>query len=134
MAILTLQTLNDGTPHYSFRTQLEGIEYQFDFRYGERRGGWVFDLTTLSGQEIIKGQLVTCGRDLLSRVTAEGRPPGVLWAYNSARPSAANGGTFALPGLYDLGISGRCRLHYTESTTAAENEAAGIENPFAEYM
>ncbi len=128
MAVLELQTVNDGSPHYSMRTQLEGVDYEFFFRYGERRGGWVFDMFTLDGQEILKGQLVTCMRDFLRRVTIAGRPPGQLWAQNVSEPT--EGGVFALPGLFDLGPTGRCRMYYTESTTAEENELAGEEAPF----
>jgi hypothetical protein len=67
---------------------------------------------------------VTCGRDFLRRCrNITDCPPGQLWAFNVAPPS---GDDFALPGLTDLGASGRCRLFYTESTTAAENADAGI--------
>jgi hypothetical protein len=124
MAILELATINDGTPHYSMRTQLEGVDYQFTFRFGERRGAWVFDLATLDGVAILTGQLVTIELDLLRRAAMPERPPGQLWAFNLSQPT--EGGLRALPGLYDLGPGGRCRLYYTESTTAAENEAAGI--------
>lgn len=126
MAILELATLNDGTPSYTLRTQLEGVDYLFNFRFGERRGGWVFDLATIDGDAILTGQLVTCARDWLRRVNGAIRPPGVLWAFNVQPPDTVGGGPFALPGLYDLGAGGRSRLYYTESTTAAENAAAGI--------
>lgn len=129
MAILQLPTVNDGTPHYSFRTQLEGTDYVFDFRYGVRRGCWVFDLSTLDGTEILRGQMVTVLRDLLGRVTGTARPPGQLWVMNVTEPTPAEGGARALPGLLDLGASGRARLYYTESTTADENEASGAEAP-----
>lgn len=128
--ILEIPTLTDGTPHYSLRVQLEGVDYQFDFRFGERRGGWVFDLLTLDGVDVLRGQLVTCGRDFLRRCRAVAEcPPGNLWAYNTEEPSASDGGFLAIPGLQDLGQGGRCRLYYTESTTAAENEEAGAESP-----
>lgn len=129
MAILQLPTVNDGTPHYSFRTQLEGTDYVFDFRYGARRGCWMFDLSTLDGTEILRGQMVTVLRDLLARATGPDRPLGQLWAMNVKEPTAAEGGARALPGLLDLGASGRCRLYYTTSDTQAENEASGTEAP-----
>lgn len=123
MAVLELDTLTDGTPHYSFRQQLEGVDYLFTFRFGERRGGWVFDLATLDGSNILLGQLVTCARDFLVRVSNPNKPPGFLWAANVVTPD--EGGLFALPGLYDLGPGARARMYYTESTTAAENAEAG---------
>lgn len=126
MAVLELQTRTDGLPHYTMRTALEGRDYLFTFRFGERRDGWVFDLATLDGTRIISGQLITCGlQNLLRRATAPETPPGILWAMNVQEPP--EGGPLALPGLYDLGgPDGRCRLYYTESTTAAENAEAGI--------
>ncbi|MES2384537.1 MAG: hypothetical protein V4593_08305 [Pseudomonadota bacterium] len=129
MAILEIPTRTDGVPHYVQRTALEGTDYVFTFRFGERRGGWVFDLATLDGVRIVSGQLVLCGfQDLLRRAAMPERPPGVMWAMNVSEPPAGDaGGPFALPGLYDLGgPEGRCRLFYTESTTAAENAAAGV--------
>lgn len=125
MAILEIPTRTDGTPHYEQRTALEGVDYLFTFRFGERRGGWVFDLETLEGVTILSGQLVICLQDMLRRCAMPERPPGQLWAMNVSEPD--EGGTNALPGLFDLGgPDGRCRLYYTESTTAAENADAGI--------
>lgn len=126
MAILEIATLTDGTPHYVLRTQLEGTDYKLSFRFGERRGVWVLDVSTIDGTDILLGQTITCGRDLLKRVSDPNKPPGQLWAFNVSPPAEADGGLFATPGLYDLGAGGRCRLYYTESTTAAELAAEGI--------
>lgn len=128
MAILEIPTRTDGLPHYTQRTALEGVDYLFTFRYGQRRGGWVFDMATLDGVRIVTGRLVTCGgQDLLARSAVAEKPPGILWAFNVQEPPTGAGGSFALPGLYDLGgPDGRCRLFYTESTTAEENAEAGI--------
>jgi hypothetical protein len=125
MAILEIPTRTDGVPHYTQRTALEGVDYLFTFRFGERRG-WVFDLATLDGVRILSGQLVICGfTDMLRRAAMPERPPGQLWALNVQEPT--EGGAFARPGLFDFGgPDGRCRLFYTESTTADENAEAGI--------
>jgi hypothetical protein len=117
MAILELPTLTTGEPHYVFRTQLEGVDYQFTMRFGDRRNCWVLDLDTLDGVSILAGQTVTIGRDLLNRARMPEAPPGTLWALNLIEPSEADGGVFALPGLYDLGQGGRARLYYTEAST-----------------
>lgn len=124
MATLEIPTRTDGTPHYTQRTALEGRDYLFTFRFGERRNAWVFDLATLDGVRIVSGQLVLCGlQDLLRRAHMPERPPGILWAMNLTDPP--EGGALALPGLYDLGgPEGRCRLYYSESTTAEEAEDA----------
>jgi hypothetical protein len=123
--IIQLPTLTDGTPFYSFRTQLEGSDFEFTFRYGERRGGWVFDMHTLEGEALLLGTLVTIGRDFLRRCVSDNRPPGQLWALNVVADLSKPEGV-ALPGLFDLGAGGRARLYYTESTTAAENAALGL--------
>lgn len=124
MATLEIPTRTDGTPHYTQRTSLEGVDYVFTFRYGTRREAWTFDLETLDGVRIVTGQLVLCaGQDLLRRSPVAEKPPGILWAMNMQSPP--DGGTFALPGLFDLGgPDGRARMFYTESTTAAEVAAA----------
>jgi hypothetical protein len=123
--IIQIPTTTDGTPFYSFRTQLEGSDYEFTFRYGERRGGWVFDMHTIEGEALLLGQLVTIGRDFLERVTNSNRPPGSLWALNVTVGTEA-GARVELPGLFDLGPGGRARMYYTESTTFEENVAAGV--------
>jgi hypothetical protein len=115
MATLELATRTDGVPHYQQRTALDGIDYLFTFRFGERRAAWVFDMATLDGVAIVAGQLVLCaGQDLLRRSAVPEKPPGILWAMNLQSPP--EGGTFALPGLYDLGgPDGRARIFYTEA-------------------
>lgn len=113
MALLEIQTRTDGTPHYELRTQLEGVDYRFTFRFGDRRLAWVFDLHTLADDvEILSGQLVIVGADLLRRASSL-RPPGALFAFNLQ--SDEQGRLRELPGLYDLGAGGRCRLYYRES-------------------
>jgi hypothetical protein len=115
MALLEIPTRTDGVPFYQQRTALDGRDYLFTFRFGERRGGWVFDLATLDGVRIVSGQLILCGlQDLLRRAKMPERPPGILWAMNLTDPP--EGGPLALPGLYDLGgPDGRARLYYTEA-------------------
>jgi hypothetical protein len=111
MALLEIPTRTDGTPHYEQRSKLDGVDYTLTFRFGERRGGWVFDMYTVSGDEIIVGQLVIIGRDLLRRSTSPNKPPGALFALNLQSDDA--GRLRELPGLYDLGD--RCRLYYREA-------------------
>lgn len=110
MALLEIPLPNDGTPHFELKTKLDGVEYSFRFRYGERRGGWVFDLYTADEVRIISGQLVTIGRDLLRRSVVLQKPPGRLAAICLE-------GTKELPTLNELGDGGRVRLYYREAET-----------------
>lgn len=123
MALLELTTRTDGIPHYTQRVALEGVDYLFAFRFGQRRGAWVFDLATLDGVAVVTGQLVLANaQDLLRRSAVAEKPPGKLFAWNVVTPPTDAGGSFALPGLYDLGgPDGRCRLYYLESGTTAED-------------
>lgn len=112
MATVELPTLTDGTAHYSFRTRLDGEDYAFTFRFGERRQAWHFDMATLSGERLVTGQMVSPGKDLLKRVSTELKPPGTLYALNFSTASGQS--VVDRPGLFDLGPGGRCLLLYTE--------------------
>lgn len=113
MSLLELQTRTDGTPHYEMRTKLDGVEYRFVFRFGERRLAWVFDLFSVAEDtEIISGQLVLMSpQNLLRRCTSPLTPPGVLFGF-ALKAGELTGSALELPGLYELGPGGRCRLYY----------------------
>jgi hypothetical protein len=114
MALLELQTRTDGSAHYTMRTKLDGTDYEFEFRFSERRGGWTFDLRTLDNVEVITGQLVIISdKNLLRRSTVAEKPPGTLFARNLQ--SDDSGRLRELPGLTDLGPEARCRLYYKEA-------------------
>jgi uncharacterized protein DUF6983 len=113
MALLELQTRTDGSPHYELRTKLDGVDYRLVFRFGERRLAWVFDMFTMAEDlDIVSGQLVTIGHDLLRHSTSPLKPPGLLFAFNLK--ADAQGRQRELPGLYELGSGGQCRLYYRE--------------------
>jgi hypothetical protein len=113
MATFEIQTLTDGQPHYSTRANLDGTDYQFTFRFGDRRECWVFDMATLDGEEVISGQIVIVAADLLRRAPPDSRPPGLLFALNLQ--DDGQGHLRELAGLYDLGQDGRMRLYYREA-------------------
>jgi hypothetical protein len=113
VAIFEIATLTDGTPHYQTRTNLDGVDYQFTFRFGDRRECWVFDMATLDGEEVISGQTVIGAADLLRRAPPDSRPPGALFALNLQ--DDGQGHVLELAGLYDLGQDGRMRLYYKEA-------------------
>ena len=63
---------------YDQRTQLEGVEYLFAFRYNLRRELWSFSIQALDGTPILTGQSVQVGIILNRR--AVGGPPGMFMA------------------------------------------------------
>lgn len=109
---LVLQTLTDSTEAYDQRTQLEGTEYLFRFRYNLRRELWTFSIEALDGTPILTGQTVVLGVPLNRR--AVGGPPGVFIAI---------GETDSLdpPMLEELGA--RVKLCYLTAAEVAELEA-----------
>ena len=75
---LIIPTLTDGSEAYDQRTQLEGVEYLFAFRYNLRRELWTFSIQALDGTFLLTGQTVNVGIQLNRR--AVGGPPGILLA------------------------------------------------------
>lgn len=110
---LVLPTLTDGTEAYDQRTQLEGIEYLWSFRYNLRRELWTFSLQALSGAPILTGQTVYVGVRLNRR--AVGGPPGVLIAVSETDDLDP-------PMLEELGA--RVKLMYLTAAEVAALEAA----------
>ncbi len=68
----------DTVEAYDQRTQLEGVEYLFQFRYNFRRELWTFSIQALDGTDILTGQTVHVGIPLNRR--AVGGPPGLFLA------------------------------------------------------
>ena len=109
---LVLQTLTDSTEAYDQRTQLEGVEYLFSFRYNLRRELWTFSLQALDGTPILTGQTINVGVPLNRR--AVGGPPGVFIAI-------AETDDIDPPMLEELGA--RVKLMYLTAAEVAELEA-----------
>lgn len=104
--MIEINTLTDGLTAYDQRTELDGVEYLFTFRWNARRERWTFSIDGLDGTPILTGQTISLWVPLNRR--AVGGPPGVLMAIpedDSTDP----------PGLLELGA--RVRLYYL---TAAE--------------
>jgi hypothetical protein len=110
---LVLPTLTDGTEAYDQRTQLDGVEYLFSFRYNLRRELWTFSIQALDGTPILTGQTVHVGI-LLNRRAVRG-PPGLFLAISETDDLAS-------PGLQELGE--RVKLCYLTAAEVAELEAA----------
>lgn len=102
-------TLTDGTEAYDQRTQLEGVEYLFAFRYNLRRELWTFSIEALDGTPILTGQTVHVGIPLNRR--AVGGPPGMLMAISETDDIES-------PTLHELGA--RVKLCYLTADELAE--------------
>lgn len=96
MTISIIDTENDGTAAYTQVTELEGVDYEFTFRYNQNDSHWYLTLRTDAGEQIkgCEGVRLVQGGLPLKNVTDTNRPPGELYIYG---PSAEE------PGLYDLG-------------------------------
>lgn len=86
---------------------LEGSVFFFRFLYNARTEIWKLTIETEEGEEIITGQSLVMGFDLLRRSTSENRPPGTLYVlpYSLVRET---------PGLL-IGEGSYPRLFYNAS-------------------
>jgi hypothetical protein len=112
---LVIPTLSggDALEAYDQRTQLEGVEYLWAFRYNLRRELWSFSIQALDGRAILTGQTVHVGIPL-NRRAVQG-PPGVLIAISETDDTAS-------PMFHELGE--RVKLCYLSAAEVAELGAA----------
>lgn len=103
----------DAVEAYDQRTQLEGVEYLFAFRYNLRRELWTFSIQALDGRPILTGQTVHVGIPL-NRRAVQG-PPGVFLAISET-------GDLSSPTFHELGA--RVKLCYLTAAEVAAIEAA----------
>jgi hypothetical protein len=108
MSVLQIDTLTDGSEAYDQRTQLDGVEYLFQFRYNLRRELWSFSIVGLDGTSLLTGQTVHVGIALNRR--AVGGPPGILVAVSETDDISS-------PTLQELGE--RVKLLYLDATEVA---------------
>jgi len=106
---LAIPTFTDGTEAYDQRTQLEGVEYLFQFRYNFRRELWTFSIQALDGTDILTGQTVHVNIPLNRR--AVGGPPGLFLAISETDDLES-------PTLQELGD--RVKLCYVTAAEVAE--------------
>lgn len=106
-------TLTDGTEAYDQRTQLDGTEYIFQFRYNLRRELWSFSIVALDGTYLLTGQTVHVGIALNRR--AVGGPPGIFIAMSETDDISS-------PTLQELGE--RVKLCYLTAAEVATLEAS----------
>lgn len=92
--LLPLRT--DSTPFYAFGVALEGVSYNFTFKWNTRGSLWTFDVADGAGVALVSGRRVVVGLPLLARFKDPRLPPGQLVAFDTT-------GAGVDPGLADLG-------------------------------
>lgn len=105
MALLSLPLFNDVT-HYDYSIELEGVTYQFEFRWNARDASWYLSVMTADGEPLLLGRRMVIGSDLLVRLRDARRPPGQLFLLDTS-------GEDREAGQYDLGV--RAQLYYLET-------------------
>ena len=103
---LYLATLADGREYYSFRTRLEGKEYNFTMQWSIRQERWYMTIADAENVNLLASVGVVCDFDLLRYGRHDERcPPGALLALDLT-------GDNLPPGLKELGVDKRVRLAY----------------------
>lgn len=95
---------------YSFRVDLDSVEYTLQFSWNSRMETWFFDIMTTDETPILMGQRVFVGFPVISRFKDELLPKGRLYFFDT---SGAN----LDPGRFDMGS--RVLMIYEDE---AENE------------
>lgn len=111
MAILEINTPNDGTPYYDQRVLLDGVTYTLALKWSTRRSVWTLDLYNQpAGEWVLRNQVVTTAGNLLRRRGySSACPPGVL--------ACLAGNALDAPGFGDLGSTHR--LYYFDAAEVA---------------
>lgn len=82
--IVELPIAQEGA-HFEFSTELDaGASYRFTFRWNGRVGAWFLDLADGDGDLIVAGVRVVLNLPLLGKVADSRRPPGELFAVDTA--------------------------------------------------
>lgn len=108
--MIQLDVTSDAeTPFIELRTTLEGQDYDFAFRWNDRRGLWCVDVATQAGEMLVASRVLRHQTNILSRCRSPNKPPGMLFCWVNTP------GDLRPPGLEDLGS--RAGIYYW---TAAE--------------
>lgn len=101
-----LATVADGKEFYSFRTRLDGSDYNFTFHWNKRQERWYMTIADAENANIGASICVVCNFDLLRYLHHDTRcPPGEMYAVDLTNLDTP-------PGLTELGIDQRVRLTY----------------------
>lgn len=101
-----IKTLFDGTAHYTFRSNLDGVDYEFRLDWSERESRWYLSLYTAEGSLLCSQVKILSNWPMLRYYHhREGMPAGELIASNTTLDQTP-------PGLRELGVDKRCTLVY----------------------
>jgi hypothetical protein len=110
MAIVEIPT-DASTPQYEQVTSLDGKAYVLELSWSDRSESWYLSVSLQRDNQIadpiVLGMRLSIGYPVLAGVTADGRPPGEIFAVD------VSGGYGSDPTRYDLGT--RVRLVYYDA-------------------
>lgn len=89
-----------GAPRWTQLSALDGVTFQLTFRWSQRDGHWLLDLTDQEGGSIRSGMLLATGVPLLAGLQDARRPAGELLVVDTTGASDLD------PGFEDLGAPG----------------------------
>lgn len=99
-------------PHFTFQCELDGITFEFEFRWNERSSDWFMILRDVDGNVLLGEQRVASNWALASRKRYDpAMPSGSLMCFDTS-------GQNLDPGLEDLGQ--RVQILYYSSVVDGE--------------
>lgn len=106
MATIVLPVRNDFK-RYEFQTGLEGVTYRFSFGYNTRASKWFFNISDVSGNQLLADIPVLINIPLTDQYINEELPPGRFIAIDET-------GQNREPGIDNFGTE--IKFLYQEST------------------
>jgi len=105
--MISIPTRTDGlTPYYTQRVNLDGQDFNLNFRWSTRAERWYLDLYDSAGEPLVLGMKLVCGWPVTRYYHGRaGMPAGDFWVLALAVDQTP-------PGLLDFGIGLRCELVY----------------------
>ena len=105
MTVLVIPT-SQVLPSFRERVQLDGVAFQFKFRWNTRMQSWFFDVEDEDGVVLVYARRAVIDWELLSQVRhVDGVPPGFILAFDTTlrdlRPLLDDFGTRVLLGYLD---------------------------------
>ena len=103
---MIIPTLSDGTAFYTQRTNLDGTDFQLDFRWATREARWYVRLLDTLGNVLVGPMKLVVNWPLMHYAHGRpGVPAGELWCMTL-------GASNDPPGISELGEGLRCTLEY----------------------
>lgn len=111
MALYEIPCTPGGQPEWTQRTQLNGTEYLFNFRWNQRDGHWFLRIADGDGVALYDGLPLVTGLELLAQESGVRAIEGGLFVVDDA---VAGGIGDLDPGFADLGT--RFKLLHVSAT------------------